>query len=256
MKSSKYLRGAKRLQVLVPPLPWQKLRVKSAKDDSDVVVCLHGLWRSVWAMEPLANSLHQAGYTTVSVPYGSFRYNLEDIAIQVSAAVDSWIQAGRKVHFVTHSLGGVVLRQILMTSLKGHEQVNMGRVVMLAPPNHGSEIVDWLGKGPLKYLLGPAGTFLSSEYMAGYSSHFPVEIESAVIMGNRSALPLFRKLLEEENDGIVSVEKGRLEGVKEFKIVHADHTFISSEPEVLTMIQHFLKTGACEETTADSLSSE
>jgi len=230
MKSSKYLRGAKRLQVLVPPLPWHKLRVKSAKDDSDVVVCLH-----------------QEGYTTVSVPYGSFRYNLEDIATQVNNAVEGWIQAGRKVHFVTHSLGGVVLRQLLETSLSGHEQLNIGRVVMLAPPNHGSEIVDWLGKGPLKYLLGPAGTFLRSEHMAEYSPNFPEEIESAVIMGDRSTLPLFRKLLEAENDGIVSVNKGKLEGAKEFKIVHADHTFISSEPEVLTMIQHFLKTGACEE---------
>ncbi len=228
----------KRMQVLLPPTPWARPRVRQRKD-ADVVVLLHGLWRSVWAMEPMAQYLHDAGFETVNLPYASFRYDLDQIVVQVRALMDEYVGQGRRVHFVTHSLGGVVVKHLL-------EQVQIekiGRVVMLAPPHRGSEIVDWLSRSPVGRVLGPAGEFLTTKNMRQQCDCFPEKIEAAILMGEKRAIPFFRKLLEDSNDGIVSVTKGKIYGIKEFKVVPADHTFIASEPEVLRMVGNFLQRG-------------
>ena len=230
------------MQVLAPPLPWDKPRLRE-QNGADVVVFLHGLWRSVWAMEPLARDLHQRGFETVNIPYASFRYDLDGIVAQIRGLLEESVEQGRRVHFVTHSLGGVVVKRLL-------EQVQVekiGRVVMLAPPHRGSEIVDWLSRSPARFVLGPAGEFLTSDKMSAHADHFPAGIEAGIIMGEKSAIPFFSRLLEASNDGIVSVEKGRLFGIKEFKVVAADHTFIASDPEVLAMVGRFLNEGIFED---------
>jgi len=240
----------KRIGMLSPPLPWDKAQV-NGDNDQEVVVMLHGLWRSVRAMHPMAQHLSNHGYTTVNVPYASFRYDLDELVDIVINEIQPWIEQGRSIHFVTHSLGGVLVRRLLEL-LEVNQIEKVGRVVMLAPPHKGSEIVDWLKSSrlsSLKGMLGPAGEFLSSARMAMQSVEFPAGVESAVIMGEKSAIPFFRKLLKSSNDGIVSVEKGRLLGIKEFKVVEADHTFISSELSVMKLTTDFIKHGTMEITS-------
>ncbi len=234
----------RRIGVLSPPLPWDKSKVDE-RNDEEVVIMLHGLWRSVRAMQPMANYLSEQGFTTVNVPYASFRHDLDKLVRLVNEEIRPWVEQGKTIHFVTHSLGGVVLKRLLELS----QIEKIGRVVMLAPPHKGSEIVDWLGSSPFRPItgvLGPAGEFLSSAQMAKYSADFPIGAEAAVIMGEKSAIPFFRKLLDASNDGIVSVEKGRLLGIKEFKVVDADHTFISSEPYVMQIVARFIQDGTME----------
>lgn len=220
-------------------MPWHKPRVRENGDD--VVVLVHGLWRSLWAMEPMARRLHEEGFSTVNFPYASFRLSLDGMAARLLSVVKGY--EGRRVHFVTHSLGGVVARRLLGQVVPD----GMGRVVMLAPPHGGSEIVDWLGKVRMRGVLGPAGRFLSSDFMQGYVDVVPAEVETAVIMGRRSLLPFFRGVLDAENDGIVSVERGRVEGMNAFEVVDADHTFISSEDGVMAMTARFLREGTLRE---------
>jgi triacylglycerol lipase len=243
----KLTQQVKRIGVLSPPFPWDKSQV-CEKNEQEVVIMLHGLWRSVRAMRPMANYLSNHGFSTVNVPYSSFRHDLDTLVSVVNKEIEPWVKQGRTIHFVTHSLGGVVVRRLL-EKLEESQIEQVGRVVMLAPPHRGSEIVDWLRSSRLrsiKGVLGPAGKFLSSEEMAKQSEEFPSGVEAAVIMGEKSAIPFFRKLLDASNDGIVSVEKGRLFGIKEFKVVHADHTFISSEPEVMELTARFIDRGTME----------
>ena len=242
----------KRIGVLTPPLPWDKSQVNE-KRDQEVVIMLHGLWRSVRAMQPMARYLSEHGYTTVNVPYSSFRHDLDKLVSIVNEEIRPWIEKGQTVHFVTHSLGGVVVKRLL-EKLELRQKEKIGRVVMLAPPHKGSEIVDWIRSSPLrsiKGVLGPAGEFLSSARMAMQSEEFPSDVEAAVIMGEKSAIPFFRKLLDASNDGIVSVEKGRLLGIKAFKVVDADHTFISSEPSVMQLTANFIDHGTLENISSD-----
>jgi len=239
----------RRIGVISPPLPWDKPLVNRVGSE-EVVVMLHGLWRSVRAMQPMAERISKEGYSTINIPYASFRHDLDGLVAQVIKDIKPWIEEGKTIHFVTHSLGGVVVKRLL-ESLETNQVDKIGRVVMLAPPHKGSEIVDWLGNSPfpvrmIKGALGPAGEFLSSKEMGRQSEEFPANIEAAVIMGEKSALPFFRKLLDASNDGIVSVEKGRLLGVKEFKIVEADHTFISSDELVMALAVKFINDGTME----------
>jgi len=119
-------------------------------------------------MEPIATFLNKQGFTTVNLPYASFRYELDEIVELVRSVLKPWLEEGRTIHFVTHSLGGIVLRHLLESALLDEERSQIGRVVMLAPPNQGSEIIDWLHESPLRYALGPAGEFLSSDFSENY----------------------------------------------------------------------------------------
>lgn len=237
---------ATRTSVLIPPFPWDKDVINEGDSKSEeVVVMLHGLWRSVRAMQPLANHLNKSGYTTINMPYPSFRYDLEDLAHNILHRIRLWLDKGKKIHFVTHSLGGVVLRKVI-EMLEPQDLSKVGRVVMLAPPHQGSEIIDWLGESPLKLfkgVLGPASNFLSTKYMSAEKAEFCSDIDALIIMGDKSSLPFFRTLLEDSNDGIVSVEKGRLLGTNYFKIIEADHTFISSNSKVMDTVSRFIRIG-------------
>ena len=216
-------------------MPWHQPRIREAAGDT--VILLHGLWRSMWAMDPMANFLHSKGYHTINIPYPSFRKPIPEIVSHVREIIDLH-DNGRPVHFVTHSLGGIITRQLL--SDVPPQQI--GRIVMLAPPNQGSEIIDWLAHcAPLKMTLGPAGAKLGSETLDAPT--LSQKLDSAVIMGRKSSIPFFRWLLDQENDGIVSVDRGKIDGLNEFHVVDTDHTFIATEPTVMDMTKSFLQHG-------------
>ncbi len=226
-----------RLEMLTPPLPWDRPRRRMG--DGPRVILLHGLWRGWHAMEPLARELHRAGFSTVNIPYPSTRLPLEILAERLRREIASSTE-NQPLHFITHSLGGILLRLMLASEVPWCT----GRVVMLAPPNAGSEIVDWANHHPpLQHLLGPAGAALGCEGILRDLPHLPAAIEAAVIMGKRSSIPFFRKLLRHDNDGIVSAENGRLPGLKGFSVIDADHTFIQLHPETLRLAIPFLKNG-------------
>lgn len=190
-------------------------------------------------MEPLARALQQAGFSTLSIPYPSARLPVDILAERVRLEVEK-VSGEGPVHFITHSLGGILLRALLT----GEVPWQTGRVVMLAPPNAGSEIIDWAARHALLIrVIGPAGAALGSCGLPSQLPSLPDNVEAAVIMGNRSSLPIFRKLLSQENDGIVSAEKGRIDGLRGFSIIEADHTFIQMHPETIRLSLHFLKTG-------------
>jgi len=226
-----------RAEMLTPPFPWDRPRWRDA--GGPPVVLLHGLWRGWRAMEPMARALKAGGFSTLSIPYPSARLPVEVLTKLVRAEVEK-ISGSEPIHFITHSLGGIVLRSLL----SGDVPWQTGRIVMLAPPNGGSEIVDWASGHPLlKRALGPAGGELGTDGLPSRLPSFPASLETAVIMGNRCSIPVFRKLLGPENDGIVSAEKGRIDGLRGFSVIAADHTFIQMHPEAIRLSLHFLKTG-------------
>lgn len=212
----------------------------------DHVVLIHGLGRSPLAMLGLHWCLSRAGFTVLNVAYPSLQ-------ISVAQAVENFInpalaslklEPGARVHFVTHSLGGIVFR-----AWANQRAVDfpLGRTVMLAPPNQGSEIMDHLAERLwFRLLLGPVVHELGSSENSTPNQIGPVPPETAVIMGRRSLLPLFRHLLGRESDGIVTVAGGHVEGEAAFLVVEADHTFIMWRPSVLRLVARFLKTGALE----------
>ncbi|MDZ4287521.1 MAG: alpha/beta fold hydrolase [Prosthecobacter sp.] len=210
----------------------------------DYVVLIHGLGRSRRSLFGMQYWLRRAGYRVVNVGYPSMRVSVAD-------AVRDWLQPaldalvltpGIRVHFVTHSLGGIVFRK---WAAERNAHFPLGRTVMLAPPNQGSEVMDHIGHHQwVRLILGPVVMELQTNANSMPRRLGPVPAQTAVIMGNRPKIHLFHHLLGRESDGIVSVASGRVEGQEDFLVLPADHTFIMWFPLVLRAVKSFLLSGS------------
>jgi pimeloyl-ACP methyl ester carboxylesterase len=144
------------------------------------------------------------------------------------------------VHFVTHSMGGVLVRIYLNQRPHAH----LGRVVMLSPPNQGSEIVDAFAASPLlRSVLGPAGLKLGTDPASIPSQLGPVRLELGIITGSRSMNALTSRLIPGPDDGKVGVDRAKVEGAADFMVVSATHTFIMNRKDVSEEVVHFLRHG-------------
>lgn len=222
------------------------------RDSAARVVLLHGLGRSSRSMNKMAAYLEDQGYDTVNIDYPSTRLSIEDIVNRhITPEINALKSQGQgPIHFVTHSLGGILLRQYLQT-----ETLPQGsRAVLLAPPNHGSELADALKPFALyKWSMGPAGQQLGTDASSIPTQLKPITMEIGVITGDRDGFPVFSHLFSGKNDGKVSVESAKLEEMKAFKVVHCGHTFIMTRKDVLKDVAHFLSTGGFIQDTPPSV---
>jgi triacylglycerol esterase/lipase EstA (alpha/beta hydrolase family) len=215
------------------------------------VVLVHGLWRSSRAMKPLEGPLLAAGYGVCGIDYPSTDETPERLVELIDRALrETCGWSGGRLNFVTHSLGGVVVRAYL----SAHPLADVGRVVMLAPPNRGSELVDALGASWLiRAAIGPTAVALGTSPESLPNRLGPPEFELGVIAGTRGESWL-ANLLAGENDGLVSVESTKLVGMRDFVTVPETHISIRRSPEVAEQVVRFLKTGSFEHAVADARS--
>lgn len=212
----------------------------AGEDEPELVVLLHGLGRSSFSMRALAAKLEEAGYATHRIDYPSTRLEAEALGPMLGAQLDACCREAPRLHFVTHSLGGLVVRAYLAE----HRPPNLGRVVMLAPPNHGSEWADsFADVAVFRWVMGPTaaelGTGPGSLPNRLPAADFPV----GVIAGTGVVNPVGAELIPGEDDGTVSVESTRLDGMTDFIEVDASHSFIMYSDEVAAQVVAFLSHG-------------
>lgn len=217
-------------------------KLTAIEQDSEAIVLLHGLARSSRSMDTASEVMARYGYKIVNVGYPSTRQPIETLAPQcLRKAIHECEAAGvKKIHFLTHSMGGILIRYYL--SVRSIDQ--LGRVVMLAPPNRGSEIVDKLGRWRLFYwLYGPAGLQLgtSADSMPNRLGH--LNFEAGIIAGDKAINPFLSLLFTDANDGKVSVSRAQVEGMKDFIVRPYSHTFIMQRSEVIEQALHFIQQG-------------
>ena len=207
----------------------------------ECVILLHGLARISNSMSELATKLSQKNFFVANIKYPSLRYEIESLAKDaVGSGVDTCIESGaEKIHFVTHSLGGILVRYYFMEN----ELSLMGRVVMLGPPNQGSEIVDKLAFLPGFDLLGPAGLALGTKGQSILKQLRPVDFELGIIAGTVSINPLSFFMLESPNDGVVSVKSTKVAGMKAHITLPVTHSFMMRNNEVIDHAISFLRSG-------------
>lgn len=230
-----------------------RTEVVTASLSDECVVLLHGLNRSWRAMRPMAEALQEAGLTTANVDYPSQSGNIEHIApLAVGTGLSECRKTGAKrIHFVTHSIGGILLRY----QNKQLPIADLGRVVMLAPPNRGSEIVDKTRDWPgFEMLSGDAGAQLGTDESSMPAQLGPVDFELGVIAGTRTINPLMSALLPNPDDGKVSVASTQVDGMDDFLVVGNSHRYITRSDVVFRNTVSFLKDGHFLESVAGSAS--
>lgn len=214
---------------------------------AECVVLLHGLGRLSNSMGELEEKLAPAGYEVVNIKYPSRSHAIDVLAEDAvgrglaecrRANLD---KSNREIHFVTHSLGGILVRFYL----RANSIEELGRVVMLGPPNQGSEIVDGLLPVPgFRFVGGPAGVALGTGEQSVIDSLGPVEFDLGVIAGSTNINPLEFLFINGPSDSIVSVESTRVQGMNEHIVLPVTHTFMMRNNEVIEQAIHYLKTGS------------
>ncbi|MEQ8954890.1 MAG: alpha/beta hydrolase [Gammaproteobacteria bacterium] len=208
----------------------------------ECVVLLHGLGRVSNSMGELERKMGRAGFDAVNINYPSRREESEVLAADaVGRGISQCQQQGAAtIHFVTHSLGGILLR----VYLQDHDLPQLGRVVMLGPPNHGSEIVDNLIAVPgFGFVVGPTGRRLGTDGESLPAELGPADFELGIIAGDLNLNPLGFLFFAEANDTIVSVASTELEGMDDHIVLPVTHSLMMRDNEVIDHAIHFLKTG-------------
>lgn len=206
------------------------------------IVLLHGLGRTRWSLWPVAREATRRGYRVHNLGYPSRRAPIESLAENVGHRIIDVVREGGSVDVVTHSMGGIVLRAAVAAGILPTEAVR--RVVMLAPPNHGSELADRLRDFAVYRLAtGPAGQQIGTNEDSVPRRLPPPPFDVGVIAGRRSSNPVFTRVLGSESDGKVTVESTQLDGMRDLVVVDRAHTFIMWAPDVLSQTFAFLETG-------------
>jgi len=200
-------------------------------------------------MQPMADWLAEHGYHTVNIDYPSREQPIEALSPAVVEEGLAGCENETRAHFVTHSMGGILVRYYG----KHVSNDRIQRVVMLAPPNQGSEVVDSYGDIPgFELLNGPAGLQLGTDEASVPRNLGAVEFELGVIAGSETFNPLLSQSLPNPDDGKVSVESTRVEGMKDFVIVPHSHPFIMRAEIVLEQTLHFLQHGVFRHQAVDT----
>jgi hypothetical protein len=207
------------------------------------VVLLHGLWRTGMSMKGLQWGLAEAGFGVANTTYPSLRYPIEELAVMaVEAGLAECREQGLEVvHFVTHSLGGILVRQYMLE----REIPGLRRVVMLGPPNQGSRVADAVhDMDALRPITPQVVEQLGTGEQSVPLRLGPVKFELGVIAGTSNAFPMVPGVLTGDSDGTVAVAETVVPGMLDFLEMPVGHTFMMWDDSVLRQVIHFLRYGA------------
>ena len=212
---------------------------QAGDDGRDLVVLVHGLARTRRSMSPLGRALESAGLRVARVSYPSTRASIATHADTLGRWVERLSDVDR-VSFVTHSLGGRVVLDLLGRPAPWEGNVDPGRVVQIAPPNAGSELARIALAIPgVGFLLGPSLRDLASTRAAPLRG----DLDVAVVAGARGDPEGWNPWLPGDDDGTVAVHETRLEGIRAHDTVPALHTFILNHPATWARVVEFLDSG-------------
>ena len=209
----------------------------------ETVILLHGIFRGSADMWPMQKYLEYQGYKVLNLSYPARRRDLDGL----TEALDKKLKNHRrydpssKLHFVGHSLGGLLARHYLLK----YTPSNMGRVIMMGTPNTGSEWADMMMANKIlrpiyKASFGPVGPQLATTF--NHPAH-DVNYDLGIISGTRSNKPFANRVLPGDHDGTVSVERSTLPGMKDHVTLYTSHTYMIWNKSVMQQVKSFLKDG-------------
>lgn len=215
---------------------------KVKNNGNDYVIMLHGLWNSSSRMEDFEEYFLKKNYQVFNLDYPSTEFQIEKLDTKyLKPIIESVpLHTGQKIHFITHSMGGLLLRHYLTHN----ELPQLGRVVMISPPNHGSEWADILDNHPvIKSMVGPAANELKTRNNTFLNKLGAVDYHLGIIAGDKSYTDMTEEFLPGADDGMVPVSRMKVRGMKDFIILHDHHRGLTWNPDAMKQAEMFIKTG-------------
>lgn len=214
----------------------------ATRGERECVVLLHGVAMAGWVMSPIERALEKDGYRVINLSYPSRRMPLEEIArdflpreLERRGAL-----AAPRLHFVTHSMGSILLRLYV----RDQRPANLGRVVMIGPPNHGSQAADRAVQRPwMRTIMGVNLPRLTTGDDGITRTLGPADFDVGVIAGSSLLNPVFKGDMPGIHDGVVTIESAKLEGMRDFRVVPHSHTVMLWRRLVIDDIRAFLRDG-------------
>jgi hypothetical protein len=204
------------------------------------VILLHGLARTNRSLSKLEDKLKQQGFRVINATYPSRKHTVQELVEPTINEALAKCKNSQRVHFITHSMGGILVRAYL----KNNTVNNLGRIVMLGPPNKGSQVVDRLKNLPgFKLINGPAGMQLGTNVDDLPNTLGPVDYDVGVIAGSKSVNLILSMMLPSPNDGKVSVENTKLVGMNDHIVMPVTHPFMMKNNKVIYQVLHYLRKG-------------
>jgi hypothetical protein len=212
----------------------------SASSHDSCVILLHGLARTSSSMEKLEERLIEEKFQVVNLGYPSRDDTIEVLARSAINSALEQCSAEQEVNFVTHSLGGILVRQYLSQQ----KIPNLKHVVMLGPPNKGSEVVDKMGNVPgFNLINGKAGMQLTTDSTSVPNTLGEAKFDVGIIAGTKSINLILSYLIPGQDDGKVSVGNTKLKGMNDHIILPVTHTFMMNNKNVIAQAIHYLNNG-------------
>ncbi len=215
---------------------------QAATPEPDCVVLLHGIGTQGYVMKRLESALVEYGYRVVNISYPSREMSFEKLAGEYLPAQLQAADVARapRLNFITHSMGSLIVRKLIQDA----RPANLGRVVMVGPPNHGSTAADEAGENAiLREYMGENLVRLGTHENNIVSTLGPANFDVGIIAGNITSVTIFGRALSGQNDGAVTVESARLEGMHDFLVVPYSHTMMLWRDEVVQQALTYLREG-------------
>jgi pimeloyl-ACP methyl ester carboxylesterase len=206
------------------------------------VVLLHGITRSARSFRKMQGALEAAGFATLNIDYRSRAKSLDALVVDIHPAIAAFAaRLDGPIHFVAHSMGGLLTRAYVAQ----HPPTRLGRVLLVGPPNNGSEIADRFGRLALyRMFFGPAGQQLTTTPDAVTRALLPAPTYPlGAIAGNRSVYPIASRFLPSPNDGRVSVESTKLNGMADHIVIPTAHPLLVRDARAIAQTITFLHCG-------------
>lgn len=205
------------------------------------IILIHGIFRTNSCMKKIAKFFENKNYKTLNIEFPSTKYDILSLAKIIHPQLKDFAQQVTKIHFIGHSLGGLIIR----TYLNSYKLENLGRVVMLGTPNQGSEISDFLQDFYIyKKLYGPSGQQLITDQSKFKNIFGSVNYELGIIAGISKFNFIANKIIGKESDGRVSVISTELEGMKEHITIKSSHVGLTSNKKTWHLTANFIETGS------------
>ncbi len=206
-----------------------------------LVVLLHGMGRTRVSFAQMKRALEEAGWRTARLSYPSTRRSIPEHAAWLEGVLAALAEDGqaRAVHFVAHSLGGILVRAVLARGGAWRDALAVGGIVMLGPPNQGSAFADRLAGWRLfRWLYGATGTGLVPEEVRRIP---PPDRPFLIIAGARGDGRGWNPWLPGDDDGVVRLEETELPGAAGRLVVRSLHAFLPSDRAAIARTLQFLE---------------